>query len=104
MCQARAISRRALNILSSIDLPIVSFYKQMIERARVRSIKVIGATLTPFENALAGRPNQGYFTLDKEVRRLAVNHWIRTSGAFDAIIDFARVIADPNNSAGITAP
>jgi lysophospholipase L1-like esterase len=83
---------------------IVAGYKQMIERARVRSIKVIGATLTPFENALAGRPNQGYFTLDKEVRRLAVNHWIRTSGAFDAIIDFARVIADPNNSAGITAP
>ena len=83
---------------------IVAGYKQMIERARVRSIKVIGATLTPFENALAGRPNQGYFTLDKEVRRLAVNHWIRTSGAFDTIIDFDRVIADPRRSEAIAAP
>jgi len=83
---------------------IVAGYKQMIARARVRSIKVIGATLTPFENALAGRPNQGYFTLDKEVRRLAVNHWIRTSGAFDAIIDFERVIVDPSRSAAIAAP
>jgi len=82
---------------------IVAGYKQMIERARLRSIKVIGATLTPFENALAGRPNQGYFTLDKEVRRLAVNHWIRTSGAFDTIIDFDRMVADPNNSAAIAA-
>jgi lysophospholipase L1-like esterase len=82
---------------------IVAGYKQMIGRARVRSIKVIGATLTPFENALAGRPNQGYFTLDKEVRRLAVNHWIRSSGAFDAIIDFDRVIADPSRSAAIAA-
>ena len=83
---------------------IVAGYKQMIERARIRSVKVIGATLTPFENALAGRPNQGYFTLDKEVRRLAVNHWIRTSGAFDTIIDFDRVIADPRRSEAIAAP
>ncbi len=83
---------------------IVAGYKQMIERARIRSIKVIGATLTPFENALAGRPNQGYFTLDKEVRRLAVNHWIRTSGAFDTIIDFDRVIADPSRSEAIAPP
>jgi len=85
-------------IIRSAD-DIVAGYKQMIDRARVRSIKVVGATLTPFENALAGRPNQGYFTLDKEVRRLAVNHWIRTSGAFDTIIDFDRVIADPSRSA-----
>ncbi len=35
------------------------------------------------------------------MRRLAVNHWIRTSGAFDTIIDFDRVVANPNNSAAI---
>jgi len=83
---------------------IVAGYKQMIERARIRSIKVIGATLTPFENALAGRPNQGYFTTDKEVRRLAVNHWIRTSGAFDAIIDFDRIVAYPSRTEAIAPP
>ena len=75
----------------------------MIERARLRSIKVIGGTLLPFENALAGGPNQGYFTPDKEAKRLAVNNWIKTSGAFDGIIDFERVIADPARPAAMAA-
>ena len=83
---------------------IIAGYKQLIERAHLRSIKVIGGTLTPFENALAGRPNQGYFTPDKEAKRLAVNNWIRTSGAFDAIIDFDRVIADSARPAAMAAP
>jgi lysophospholipase L1-like esterase len=82
---------------------IVAGYKQLIERSRLRSIKVIGSPLTPFENALAGRPNEGYFTLDKEAKRLAVNSWIRTSGAFDAIIDFERVIADPARPSAMAA-
>ena len=83
---------------------IIAGYKQLIERAHLRSIKVIGGTLTPFENALAGRPNQGYFTPDKEAKRLAVNNWIRTSGAFDGIIDFDRVIADSARPAAMAAP
>ena len=44
--------------------------------------------MTPFENALAGGPNQGYFTPEKEAKRQAVNHWIRTGGAYDGLIDF----------------
>jgi lysophospholipase L1-like esterase len=74
---------------------IIAGYKQLIERAHLHSIKVIGSPLTPFENALVGTPNQGYFTPDKEAKRQAVNYWIRTSGAFDGIIDFERVLADP---------
>jgi lysophospholipase L1-like esterase len=73
---------------------IVAGYKQLIERARIRGIKVIGAPLIPFENALAGTLNQGYFTPEKEAQRQAVNHWIRTGGAFDGIIDFESVLAD----------
>jgi lysophospholipase L1-like esterase len=82
---------------------IIAGYKQLIERAHLRSIKIIGSPLTPFENALAGGPNQGYFTPDKEAKRLAVNNWIRTSGAFDGIIDFERVVADPAHPAAIAA-
>jgi lysophospholipase L1-like esterase len=44
---------------------IVAGYKQMIERARIRSIKVIGATLTPFENALAGRSTRAISRLTR---------------------------------------
>jgi lysophospholipase L1-like esterase len=82
---------------------IIAGYKQLVERARLRSIKVISSPLTPFENALAGTPNQGYFAPDKEAKRLAVNNWIRTSGAFDGIIDFDRVLADPAHPSAIAA-
>jgi lysophospholipase L1-like esterase len=30
-----------------------------------------------------------------EAIRDQVNHWIRTSGAYDAVADFARAVADP---------
>jgi lysophospholipase L1-like esterase len=82
---------------------IIAGYKQMIERAHLRGVKVIGCPLTPFENAFAGMANQGYFTPEKEAKRLAVNNWIRTSGAFDGIIDFERVIGDPARPTAINA-
>ncbi len=82
---------------------IIAGYKQLIQQAHLRAIKVIGSPLTPFENALSGGPNRGYFTPEKEAKRLAVNNWIRTSGAFDGIIDFDRVLADPAHPAAIAA-
>lgn len=81
----------------SITDEIIAGYKQMIERAHLRGIKVIAGTLTPFENAFAGMPNQSFFSPDKEAQRQIVNKWIRTSGAFDEVIDFERVLADPSN-------
>jgi lysophospholipase L1-like esterase len=80
---------------------IIAGYRQLIERAHFRSIKVIGSTLTPFENATPG--NRGYFTPDKEAKRRADNDWIRTSGAFDGIIDFEQVIADPTHPSAIAS-
>jgi len=82
---------------------IIAGYKQMIERARLRGIKVIGSPLTQFENAFAGMPNQGYFTPEKEAKRQAVNHWIRTSGAFDGVIDFEGVLGDQARAASMRA-
>ena len=83
---------------------IVAGLKQLIERAHLHGIKAIGSPLTPFENAFAGRPNEGYLTPDKEAKRVAINSWIRTSGAFDGLIDFERVIADPAHPSMIAAP
>jgi lysophospholipase L1-like esterase len=82
---------------------IIAGYKQMIERAHLRGIKVIGCPLTPFENAFAGMPNQGYFSPEKEAKRLVVNDWIRTSGAFDGIIDFEHVLGDPGRPSAMNA-
>jgi lysophospholipase L1-like esterase len=72
---------------------LIGAYRQLIARAHVRGIKVIGATLTPFE----GVDIPGYYSESKEATRQAVNKWIRTSGEFDGVIDFDGVLRDPEH-------
>ena len=67
---------------------IIAALRQIAERAHAHGIRVFGGTLTPFEGAF-------YETPDGEAEREAVNHWIRTSGAFDGVIDFDKVTRDP---------
>jgi lysophospholipase L1-like esterase len=64
--------------------------KQLIDRAHAHGIKVIGCTLTPFEGAI-------YYSEAGEQIREAVNQWIRTGGAFDAVIDFDAITRDPDH-------
>lgn len=70
---------------------IIAGHQQIIARARERGLKIFGATLTPFEGTIF----PGYYTPEGEAKRQAVNQWIRTSGAFDAVIDFDMAIRDP---------
>jgi lysophospholipase L1-like esterase len=70
---------------------LICAYQQLIARARMHGIKIIGATLTPF----GGTDVPGYYTESKESIRVAVNKWIRTSGAFDAVVDFDAALRDP---------
>ena len=51
---------------------------------------MLGGTLVPFQGA-------GYYTPDRENIRQALNTWIRTSGAFDGVVDFDAAIRDPAN-------
>jgi lysophospholipase L1-like esterase len=74
---------------------IIAGYKQLIARTHLRGIKIMGGTLTPFKGALHDTVNGGYWSPRKEDIRHAVNNWIRTSGAFDAIVDFDAVVRDP---------
>jgi lysophospholipase L1-like esterase len=67
---------------------IIAGHKQLIERARSKGLKIFGATLTPFYGA-------AYYTEVGEQKRRAVNEWIRTSRAYDAVIDFDQVLRDP---------
>ncbi len=71
---------------------IIVGYKQLITRAHEHGLKIFGATLTPF----AGAAN-GYYTPQKEVTRQAVNHWIKSGGGFDAVIDFDAAARDPQH-------
>ena len=65
-------------------------YRQIIERAHMHGIKVAGATIMPVEGVST-------YTESGEGVRQAVNQWIRTSGAFDAVIDFDALTRDPAN-------
>ena len=71
-------------------LQIVEGYERIITLAHTAGLKIFGATLTPFEGA-------HYWTPEGEAKREAVNNWIRTSGAFDGVIDFAAAVADPGD-------
>jgi lysophospholipase L1-like esterase len=74
---------------------IIAGYQQIIARTHLRGIKIMGGTLTPFKGALHDTVNGGYYSPRKEAIRVAVNQWIRTSGAFDAVVDFDRTLRDP---------
>jgi lysophospholipase L1-like esterase len=63
-------------------------HHQFVARARARGLRVYGVTLTPFEGA-------AYWTPEGEAKRQALNEWIRTSGNYDAVIDFAAATQDP---------
>ena len=71
---------------SAADL--IAGHKQLIQRAHARGLKIYGATLTPYEGA-------AYYTPEGEAKRQALNEWIRTSGAYDGVVDFDKVTRDP---------
>jgi lysophospholipase L1-like esterase len=66
---------------------IIEGHRQLIKRAHARGLRIYGATLTPFANAPEAR----------EMQRQALNAWIRTSGEYDAVIDFDLAVRDPAN-------
>ena len=67
---------------------IIAGHKQLIDRAHAAGLKIFGATLTPFYGA-------AYYTEVGEQKRRAVNEWIRTSRAYDGVIDFDQALRDP---------
>jgi lysophospholipase L1-like esterase len=73
--------------LASDDL--IASYRQIVERAHTHGIRVVGATLTP-EEGVPTMSERG-----EEIRQ-TVNQWIRTSGFFDAVVDFDALIRDPS--------
>jgi lysophospholipase L1-like esterase len=67
---------------------LIAAYKQVIAMAHMHGVKVIGCTLTPYADSRA-------YSEAGEAMRQAVNTWIRTSNAFDGVVDFDAVTRDP---------
>ena len=76
---------------------LTSGYLQLAAQAHAHNLSIVGATLTPFEGALSGTPLDTYYTPEKDALRQRVNDWIRTSGAFDAVVDFDLLLRDPTH-------
>ncbi|MFG3139923.1 SGNH/GDSL hydrolase family protein [Streptomyces sp. NPDC048211] len=67
---------------------LIAGHRSLIRQAHARGIRVIGATLTPIKGSFYDSPVN-------EAKRDAVNAWIRTSGAYDDVVDLDRAVSDP---------
>lgn len=70
---------------------IIEGLSQLVDRAHANGIRVVGATLTPMGGLWLFNPAT-------EAMRQAVNVWIRTSGKYDAIVDFDAATRDPQQN------
>jgi lysophospholipase L1-like esterase len=69
---------------------IIDGLDQLISRAHLHGLRIAGATITPTK----GLP---FYSAKGEAMRTAVNDWIRSSGRFDAVIDFDAATRDPRD-------
>jgi len=81
---------------AAIVREVIGAYEQIIRRAHDHHIRVYGATITPFGKSFYSSPAS-------ETARQAVNDWIRTSGQFDAVIDFDTAVRDPADPSRLSA-
>lgn len=70
---------------------LISAYEHMIEKAHENEILVYGATILPFDESF-------YHEDYRQAARNTVNDWIRNSGQFDAVIDFDKVMRNPEDT------
>ncbi len=79
---------RNADAAASVSKGLIEAYKMMIDSAHSRGLKIYGATITPFKG-------NGYYNQFSETCRNEVNGWIRSSGRFDAVLDFDYVVRNP---------
>jgi lysophospholipase L1-like esterase len=67
---------------------LIAGYRQIIDRAHAAGMCVVGATVMPYK---------GWYEYDAagEAVRQGVNDWIRHGGAFDAMVDFDKIMRNP---------
>jgi lysophospholipase L1-like esterase len=73
---------------------LIDGYRNLIAQAHAAGVRIIGATMLPCLDS-------GNYSVSGEAIRQAANAWIRTSGAFDGVIDFDAVMQDPSDPAAL---
>jgi lysophospholipase L1-like esterase len=69
---------------------LIGGLEELAGKARSKGVKAYVGTMTPFEDAFPP-----YYSPEGEVKRQAVNEWIRSNSAFDGVIDFDAAVRDP---------
>ena len=69
---------------------IIEVYKDIIDEAHQKGIRVYGATITPFKG-------NNYYSADHEKGRTTLNEWIRTTELLDGVIDFDQAVRNPQD-------
>ncbi|WAL96733.1 SGNH/GDSL hydrolase family protein [Streptomyces sp. Je 1-369] len=69
---------------------LIAGHRELIREARAEGVRVVGATLLP----LGGSDHYG-----KHAAAVSdeFNEWVRTSGEYDAYVDFDKALADPKD-------
>ena len=73
-----------------IAAELIAAYDEMINKAHAKGILVYGATILPFAGSF-------YDTPYRQTARDTVNEWIRNSRQFDAVIDFDKIMRNPDD-------
>jgi lysophospholipase L1-like esterase len=69
---------------------LIAGIRRIIVRVHAAGLPIFGATMNPIKDSYFWSP-------ETEVKREAVNAWIRQGGEFDGVVDFAAAVADPND-------
>lgn len=72
---------------------LIAAYEQITSQVRRHGVRTYGATLPPFGGCRDYDDPEGH----RRRARETVNHWIRTSGRFDAVVDFDSAVRDPSH-------
>ena len=63
---------------------------RMVKEAHRKGVRVLGGTMMPYAGSTYYHPGSA-----DEADRQALNAWIRSSGVFDGVIDFDKMVRDP---------
>jgi lysophospholipase L1-like esterase len=69
---------------------MIGAYRQLAARAHDHGLRILAGTILPFMGSDYYHPTEA-----NEADRREVNHWLRTSGAFDGVVDFDQLMRDP---------
>lgn len=75
---------------------LIAAFTKIATDAHKAGLLVFAATITPFCAPGFSTAKQSYSSSVREATRQKVNTWITTSGTFDAVIDFDKILHDPS--------